>query len=114
MTRFLIFALMTCLPAVASAGGMPPAPLHDASREGNVELVEILIAGGADVNARDGWGMPLHYASWNDHAEVVNLLLAGGADVNAKDSEGRTPLGLATEEKNIAVAKLLLAAGGKL
>ena len=51
---------------------------------------ELLLAHGADVNAKDDIGYtPLHCASYKDESE---LLLTHGADANAKDKEGKTPL----------------------
>jgi hypothetical protein len=55
------------------------------------EMVELLLASGADVHARsfeDGRTV-LHYAT---RAEVVRLLLAAGADVNAADCAANTPI----------------------
>ena len=67
--------------------------LHTAAQEGDVKLVEELIAKGADVNAKDKYGeTPLHSALKKAQSEMVQLLIAKGADVNAKDKYGATPL----------------------
>ena len=60
------------------------------------EVVEQLLAAGAQVNARgkDG-GTPLHTAAFFGRAGVAELLLAGGADVNATNGNKQTPLDLA-------------------
>lgn len=66
-------------------------PLHSAAR-GQRNLVEILLANGVDVNARDKNGdTPLHRAAFRGHKDIVELLVAKGADVDAKDKGGRTP-----------------------
>ena len=64
-------------------------PLHWAAVGGHKDVVELLLAHGAEVNARysDGY-TPLHYAAANGHKDVVELLLANEADVNAKDEHG--------------------------
>lgn len=74
--------------------------------------VEMLLSGGADVNAknRDGW-TALMWASWYGHKDVVSLLLANGADVNAKDSNGRTALMWASINGHKDVVSLLIANG---
>jgi ankyrin repeat protein len=58
-----------------------------------VESVQVLLAAGADINARDNLGRTaLHGAAfwgWND---VVKTLVAGGANVAAKDAKGMTPV----------------------
>ena len=74
-------------------------PLHFAALDGLNEIVELLIAKGADVNAKsdDGW-TSLHDAASIGHNEIVELLIAKGADVNAKNNYGNTPLDLASGE----------------
>ena len=110
MSRALILALMTCLPAVASA---EYTSLHEASEIGHVAKVKRLLAEGENVNARDGEEQtPLHYASSKGHEGVVKVLLAEGASVNAKSKTGATPLHLAIWRGHPAVIKILVAAGG--
>jgi ankyrin repeat protein len=85
-------------------------PLHLAVEEGKKDVAELLLAKGADVNARDSFGAtPLHISATKDIAE---LLLTKGADVNAKDTEGgTTPLHKAVHHGHKDVAELLLAKG---
>jgi len=46
-------------------------------------MVDLLIAKGADINAKNKDGCtPLHYAASHAHKEVADLLIAKGADVN--------------------------------
>jgi ankyrin repeat protein len=80
------------------------------------EIVELLIAAGADVNAKDEGGQtPLHKAASGGHKEIVELLIAKGADVNAKISDGfhkgDTPLDNAKHKPEIV--DLLRKHGGK-
>jgi len=56
-------------------------------------VVELLIAKGADISAKNKNGCtPLHAAALGDQKEVVELLIAKGANINAKDNDGHTPL----------------------
>lgn len=68
-----------------------------ACRQGALALVELLIARGADVNARSPGGTtPLMYAKTAAFASgdtaLIERLLKAGADINAKDNHGMTAL----------------------
>ncbi|MDP6417824.1 MAG: ankyrin repeat domain-containing protein, partial [Gammaproteobacteria bacterium] len=81
-------------------------------------IVELLIAKGADVNAKHrGELTPLHYVTGGGHSELAELLLANGADVNAKDLDNKTPLDWAIDRaiysKWRKIAALLRKHGGK-
>ena len=111
-TLLLILALITCFPAVASAGF---TSLHHASGGGHMSEVKALIAAGADVNAKDEDGhTPLHRASINGHAGAIKILLAAGADMNAKSKHGFTPLYAATINGHAGAVELLKAAGANM
>jgi serine/threonine protein kinase len=57
----------------------------------NRDIVELLIAKGADVNARDNQGLtPLDFAAFGYRKDLVDLLIAKGADVSvSKDQSQR-------------------------
>ena len=93
-------------------------PLHMAAEGGHREIVDLLIAKGADINATAGWGdgvgwTPLHMAAEEGHKKVVELLILKGADINVKNGDGRTPLDLAIKHKNAEIADILRKHGGK-
>ncbi len=70
-----------------------------ASLAGEVEAVELLLAEGADANAknRDG-GTSLHGAAFLGRIEVVKLLVQHDLEINLKNGMGQTPLdGVAAE-----------------
>ena len=113
-------------------GGQAP-PLYWAAHEGHKEIVELLIANGADVNLRSGMVVktkngsdgeqmaqemmnnrsPLDMAIRNEHTEIAELLIAKGADVNTKDDDGDTPLDYAHRRVYTEVAALLRKHGGQ-
>jgi len=60
-------------------------PLHKAAGGGYENIVELLIASGADANAKNAYGeTPLHEAAVGGHKSIAELLIANGADANAK------------------------------
>ncbi len=67
--------------------------LIEAVNAGDVAQADHLLAGGADVNARDAYGATaLMNAAHNGNTEMVETLLAAGAEVDAKDELGWTAL----------------------
>lgn len=90
------------------------SPLHIAVIKNQKDEAELLLANGADVNAKDNDGeTPLHYAAFKGHLDLVKLLLSNNADVNAKDDDGETPLRLAALEGHKDVTELLGLHGGR-
>ena len=58
--------------------------LHYAIHANHKKVAEFLIARGADVNARNGWGRtPLFFI--NGSVELLEFLLENGADIDARD-----------------------------
>ena len=82
--------------------------LVQALKLGDVEGAIRLLAEGADVNAKDGFGMtPLHWAARWGYKAVAELLLDKGADVNAVTNSGKTALQLAEKEGHTDIVALL-------
>ena len=74
----LILLVLSSGPLVAAA---EPSALEQAAAVGDLEKIEKLIAGGADVNAKTSFGgTALHLAMVRGHAQAVELLKAKGAD----------------------------------
>ena len=98
-------------------------PLDYAAMNGRADVAEILIAFGADINAKDNFygETPLQlaiYACQDVPAvqmEVVQLLIDRGADVNATDKNGFTPMDYAKRYVPNAglLQTLLMEAGAK-
>jgi ankyrin repeat protein len=84
--------------SVADCGGRQTA-LHFAAMIKDKEIAELLLAHGADVNAKDTTlRTPLHVAIYCG-VGFVQLLLDHGADPATQDSKDRTPLGLVEENR---------------
>ena len=75
--------------------GSGAAPLHAAERDG--EVIDLLLAAGADARAVDDWGRTtLHTAALSDSVTIASLV-AAGADPSVRDLRGRTALHEAAE-----------------
>jgi len=97
--------------------------LHLAAAGYRVELVQLLLASGADPNSalnhrKSG---PLHYAAdgfinlpaghANPQVRTIQCLLEAGAEINAPDKNGATPLHRAVRTRSAAAVQCLLTAG---
>lgn len=82
---------------------------YDLNRIHKLELVKLLVSGGADVNSHsDKCSAPIIFASNLDDPEIAFLLIENGAKTNIVTSYGGTPLHYARNEK---LAVYLLTAG---
>jgi ankyrin repeat protein len=89
------------------------APIQEAAERGFLEIVEILLASGAQINIQFDKKTPLHYASKEGHLSIVKLLVYKGAKINITDWFVGTPLDYAVSYKKIKVIDFLRQNGGK-
>lgn len=86
--------------------------LFDEIRNNNWQNVNQLIQNGADVNAKDKYGLtPMHGAVEKGNLEMVKLLIKNGAVVNAKDNDEKTPLFYAVDNKSHDMVTTLIQKG---
>jgi hypothetical protein len=98
--------------------------LHLAAAGHRVDLVQLLLASGADPNAATNHrsSSPLHYAAdgninapaWDatKQARTIRSLIDSGAHVNLQDKNGASPLHRAVRTRCVAAVQCLLKAGG--
>ncbi|XP_022911204.1 acyl-CoA-binding domain-containing protein 6 [Onthophagus taurus] len=68
------------------------ALIHWAADRGSLDILQLLLSLGADVNLTDSEGQtPLHYAATCGHDNCIKLLLDYGANSKAVDVNGDTP-----------------------
>ena len=79
-----------------ACGESKEPPLHAAARTMNMGAARAAMAGGADVNARDGLGRTALHVAYTYAVgipfDLYQLLVDKGAAVAARDARGRTPL----------------------
>lgn len=114
--------LTTLLDAGADPNAMKPEwpgwlPLHAAVNEledgGPLEAVILLLRHGARVDGAgsDRDATPLLMALFRKQPEAARIFLAAGADPNRTGDEGDSPLRVAVEQWDLAMAALLLRCG---
>jgi hypothetical protein len=87
-------------------------PLEEASARGYLQIVRLLVAKGADLEARNrSQKTPLHRAASHGHVQVVDFLAQSGANLSVVDSRLNTPLHLAAYEGHDHVVRVLLKHG---
>jgi len=146
MTKKTIFVGLTLVVSVAgtlfASDSTGQTELMQLCRSGNLEHVKKAVAAGADLTARDPFGLDaLIYAAINDYKETVEFLHQNGADsqqidiayllkwhtvesvehlvrlgcnVNYKGQTGKTPLFMALTLRNKPLYDLLIQAGADI
>ena len=82
---------------------------------GRIELVNLMLEGGAGANHKDRDGrVPLHAASHRGYLDICELLLQKGADITIKDDNGDTPLHCAAVGGFAEICEMLIERGASL
>lgn len=83
-------------------------PLIIAAKEGYLDIVQVLISSGADIEAAEETGMTsLMAAAREGHVEIVRVLLDAGAKWNTTTVAGITALDIAEHFENAEIIELL-------
>uniref|UniRef100_A0A2H8TJ11 Tonsoku-like protein n=1 Tax=Melanaphis sacchari TaxID=742174 RepID=A0A2H8TJ11_9HEMI len=92
----LVLGLLKQGHSVNAGDALGWTALHEASNYGHVDIVNVLLDHGADINNRGGpccEGItPLHDAAACGHLEVIDCLLDRGANPLVRTNKGETPL----------------------
>ncbi len=82
--------------------------LHLAVKQARPDLVRLLLAHGAVINARTRFGAtPLHYAAYFGRPTIARILIRHGANRFARDRWDRTALQVAGQRRKMGVFFLL-------
>jgi len=87
-------------------------PLISAAALGRLEVAEILIDGGADINYKNADGSTaLHTAIAFGWTEIAEILIDAGTDLNIKNNDGSTALHTAAFFCDVEIVAALLERG---
>ena len=106
----LIKSLLVSNTNINSMNTQGLSPLHVAVIKGNVEVTELLINEGADIELKDSQygSSPLLHACQNGRVNIVKLLIEKGANVKSESTSGTNALHFATQSGNIKVVELVI------
>lgn len=91
------------------------SPLFYICRDGNVQLLNLFVGKGADINERDSFNQsPLFYASRDGRADCILEMIKLDANVNQKDKVNNTALFYAAREGRTRVCEILLDHGAEI
>lgn len=84
------------------------SPLHFAAKNGECQIISILIESGAKIDTTDIHNeTPLHLAAWKGHESAVRLLLAYDANTEVKNLDGEKAYDLAVKFGHQKCVKLI-------
>lgn len=89
---------------------------YTAFADPRIDIAELLISSGIDVDQRGLGQTALHFAARRGHVELAELLLAKGADLNSVSTSriaAGTPLALAMKAKQVKMVEFLRSRGAR-
>lgn len=111
----MVFMTFIVTPLLASEWTMSEAKLFAAAASDDIGEIRKLLAGGADIDARNKSGeTPLLVATHKNNIEAARTLIEAGADVNARDMILDSPYLYAGARGHLEILKMTLGHGADL
>ena len=117
----ILAALLIAIAIIAPARAQVPpgaaeaarySGLHAAAWRGDATAIATLARGGADVNARDGYGRtPLHVATFAKQRDAVRALIAAGANHALLENDRYDAVTIASVADDEETLRVLLSLG---
>ena len=97
-------------------GGMHgDTPLFMATNENNTEMIEILLAHGANPLLEDDYGdIAMRTVAWNENIQAVEMILDAGGDINHQNAKRVSMLHVCAKWNLMAMAEYLLGRGASI
>lgn len=92
-------------------GPFQRTPLHHAAKTVKVEMIEWMLAHGANAMAKDRQGTTALHVAAEEDGDMCRLLITAGVPVNIRNESGLTPLHFAVLEGKRHIVKLLVDLG---
>ena len=90
-------------------------PLIQASIDGSVEAVKMLIKAGADLDAQNNHECTaIMNCSYEEHASISKLLLDAGADISIENKHGDTILSWVSRYGSVSFLQMLIESGANM
>ncbi|KAK3349007.1 ankyrin repeat-containing domain protein [Lasiosphaeria hispida] len=86
-------------------------PIHIASKNGYLSIIDLLLSSGARVDRYAHGKTPLMFALEHNHAVAALALVRRGADISKVDSRGQSALAIAARKNLCGVVQQLLSYG---
>ncbi len=91
------------------------APLHIASRDGQTEIVMLLLENKCNLNVTDNDGnTPFMYAAWNNKLDTVRALVEAGCDITIRGENNMTAAEWADQHGYNDIAEYLATEGPRV
>lgn len=107
----VVFLLENGAKVSCSSGETCQPVIHEAAKQGNIKILQLIIDHGADVNFIHEGYSALYAALKKRNTDGAILLVNSGADVNVKTSKGKSPLYKAVKSSAFRVIQHLLENG---
>ena len=105
---FLVEILIKYIDVNKVENLMLRSPLHFSSINGNIEIINLLLKNGANINIQDNnLETALHMACWKGKEDVVRLLIEKKIDINIKNADNQTAYDIAIKYKNFKCAQAI-------
>jgi uncharacterized protein len=108
----MVKTVLAARPRINARNSLGETALMLAAFGGHLEIVQMLLTQGAEVN-QSGW-TPLIYSAAQNRMDIARLLLKSGAQVNAHSGSGTTALMMAAREGHMSMVLLLMQHGADL